>query len=387
MAETKVQPLNITSYHSKLVGVTFEGRQDIIGTLAGDETIRFRREPDNEYDKNAVAVDVLREGVVIHDDEGNTGEVSEWIPIGYIARDKNAELAKVLSNGKYASIELKEITGGDDKAFGVNVYIEYEKERRTTRSANARLEKDFFGNEIFYDPELHEYTNALGEIYLSGSAYAHDDDFDAEHWAEYAVTTYGLNEDAKQKIKDMWECNGHASRSFGTALHAAIELYGTYHELADIIDQDLKTGTRKKLSAKVEKNSALSKLPYLKKVALKFFTPERLEETAFYEVLVVDHKNKRAGRIDRLVMTEEGHYKVRDIKTNSKVTAQDKRDHTKQLSFYGDLILANGAILTEDAIGLHHWTENKKGEEIWEDIPLKKIDTLDTLPTKSLSRQ
>lgn len=373
MADTE-KPLNLTSYHSKLVGVTFEGRQEVIDLLKGDEELRFRREPENQYDSNAVAVDV------------QVGK-NKWFPVGYIARDKNSELAEVLTNGRFANIQISDITGGGDKAYGVNVYIEYQRPLKQTRSANAVLVKDFFGNEIFYDDVLHEYTNALGEVYLSGSSYAGEDDFDGNYWADYAVKQYGLPPEAKDKILAMWDCNGNASRAFGTALHAAIELYGEYHHIADIIDMDLKTGKRKRLDAKTEKNSALSKLPYLNKVAKKFFTAKRLKETAYYEVLIVDHVNKRAGRIDRLLVYANGTFAVRDMKTNNKkVVPKDKRGFQKQLSFYGDLILANGKKLSKNPIMVHHWNENT-----WKDIPLEKIDTLAVEPTLpvsgSLSRQ
>jgi hypothetical protein len=375
--EAKVKPLNLTSYHSKLVGVTFEGRQDVIEQLNGDEELRFRREPENEYDSNAVAVDVWLEGVDLDNDDR-----SGWKPIGYIARDKNSELAELLTDGRHASIKISDITGGGEKALGVNVYIEYERKRKSERSANAELETDFFGNEIFYDKVLHEYTNALGEVYLSGSAYAGDDDFDPKYWSEYFCKAYELDDSQQKRIMAMWECNGEASRAFGTALHAAIELYGEYHDLADVIDMDLKTQKRKKLDKNTEKNSALSKLPYLNKVARKFFTAKRLKETAYYEVLIVDHKNKRAGRIDRLLVYPDGSFAVRDLKTNNKMGPKDIKGYTKQLSFYADLILANDKTLSPEPIVVHHWNENT-----WKDIPLTKIDTLDVLPTKSLSRQ
>lgn len=385
MAE-KNKTINTTSYHSKLVGVNFEGRQDIIAELKGDEPLRFRREPENEHDQNAVAVDVLVQKVVQgHADNTDITVEEEWKPIGYIARDKNSELAEVLSDGKFASIKIKDITGGEwnqkqekNSSYGVNVFIEYEKKLKETRSRDAKLVKDFFGNEIFYDEILHEYTDALGYIYLSGSAYAKqgEAEFDADYWAKDAIARHNLDERLVPHVKAMWETNGDASRSFGTAIHAAIELFGKYHRLASKIDTDLKTGKRKMLSAKVEKNSALSKLPYLKKVVNAFFTPERLAETAHYEVLVVDHANKRAGRIDRLVVLEDGSYEVRDMKTNNKMSASDKREYTKQLSFYGDLILANGKKLGDNPTMIHHWHENKKGEEVWEDISLVKMDTL-----------
>ena len=365
------KPKNLNSYHSKIVGVTFEGRQDVINQMFGNEQLRFRREPENEYDPNAVAVDALVQA---------GADQERWLPIGYIARDKNSELAELLTDGRYASISVASITGGEynvktkkNNSFGVNVYIEHERKVNKSRSAHAVLVKDFFGNEIFYDPVLHEYTNALGEVYLSGSAFAGGDDFDADYWANEAVTRYKLDPSAKERIKAMWNTNGEASRTFGTALHAAIELYGEYHDIADIIDMDLKTGKRKELSKGVEKNSALSKLPYLNKVARTFFTEERKAEQAYYEVLVVDHKNKRAGRIDRLVIYEDGTFAIRDMKTNGKIGVPEKRGYTKQLSFYADLVIANGRELTKvKPIAIHHWTE-----EDWIDIPLDKIDTLE----------
>jgi len=254
-----------------------------------------------------------------------------------------------------------------------NKYSEKAKigaEKRAASTGRVKL-KDIFGNEIFYDDATHQYTNALGEVYLSGSRYAAEEPFDGEYWAAEFVSKYGLKEEDKQKILAMWKTNGEASSSFGTALHAAIELYGTYHDIADIIDMDPKTGERKKLDSKTEKNSALSKLPYLKDAVLKFFTAERLAENAQYECLVVDHTNKRAGRIDRLVTFEDGSLGVRDMKTNNKIAKKEKDIYTKQLSFYADILVANGAKLNEKALGLHHWT----GDD-WKDIALPKVDTL-----------
>lgn len=254
-----------------------------------------------------------------------------------------------------------------------NKYSEKHKIGAAKRAAsNGRvLLKDLFGNEIFYDDATHEYTNALGEVYLSGSQYASEDPFDGEYWAQEFVQKYGLKEEDKQRILAMWELNGSASSNFGTALHAAIELYGTYKNIADIIDMDLKTGERKKLDAKTDKNSALSKLPYLKECVLKFFNDERNKETAQYEVLVVDHKNKRAGRIDRLITLPDGRFEIRDMKTNNKIMKPERDIYTKQLSFYGDIILANGHKLGDNPTMLHHWVDND-----WKDIKLEKINTL-----------
>ena len=244
---------------------------------------------------------------------------------------------------------------------------------KNVAKAGRILLKDIFGNEIFYDATTHEYTNSLGEVYLSGSVFASEDPFDAEYWAQEFVSKYGLKEEDKQKIMAMWETNGSASSNFGTALHAAIELYGTYKDLADIIDMDPKTGNRKRITgdSKKEKNSALSKLPYLQDCVKKFFTEERLAETAQYEVLVVDHKNKRAGRIDRLLTTGKNTFEIRDMKTNNKILKKERDIYTKQLSFYADIIIANGGKLGDNPMMLHHWNDNE-----WKDIKLEKVDTL-----------
>lgn len=255
-----------------------------------------------------------------------------------------------------------------------NKYSEKHKIGAEKRAASPdRVElTDLFGNKIFYNDKTHEYTNSLGEVYLSGSQYAKEEEFDADFWAQDIADRYGLDETAKEKIKAMWEVNGTASNSFGTAVHAAIELFGEYRELADKIDLDLKTGERKKLDANTQKNSSMSKLPYLREVVEKFFTKERLAEKARYEVLVVDHKNKRAGRIDRLIKNDDGTFSIRDMKTNYKILKKEKDTYSKQLSFYGDILIANGAKLSEEKpLMLHHL---KDGE--WKDIEVKKVDTL-----------
>ncbi len=126
-------------YNSKLVGVTFEGRQAVISTLKGDEPLRVRREADNEYDPNAVAVDV------------KVGE--ELLPIGYIAKDKNLEIAKSLDAGIPVEIKLASITGGDGKSFGVNIELQYQEAPKNaivaapvkTEERVLRLQPDLVG--------------------------------------------------------------------------------------------------------------------------------------------------------------------------------------------------------------------------------------------------
>ena len=135
-------------YNSKLVGVTFEGRQDVIKVLNGDELIRVRREADNKYDKNAVAVDV------------QFGE--DWAPIGYIAKDKNEDIAAALDAGKEVFIGIASLTGGGDKSYGVNTEIEYTKVKRT--EAVKGTEETAVAETPDYKTMLSEALQGLGIV-------------------------------------------------------------------------------------------------------------------------------------------------------------------------------------------------------------------------------
>lgn len=317
----------LAKYHSKLVGVTFEGRQDIIAALSGGEPLCFRREPDNEYDENAVAVDAVTE--------------NGQLPLGYIAKDKNSELAKVLDDKKHAKIKLSEVTGGEDKAYGVNVEIEYEKPQTT-----AKLLTDFFGNKIYYDAVNHIYS-WNGEIYESGSQYASkfEKPFDKEAIAGKMAAKYKVK---AQDIIDMWELNGRTSMEFGTAMHSALELYGKHRELAKALERD----------------SALHAHPVIRQ-AVQSFYKGRENEKAYYEVLIVDHEAKRAGQIDRLLVNAENDYTVQDFKTNAELKPDKVKVYWEQLGFYSGILEANGATTRPEQIfhynGSWHNLTRKRG--------------------------
>lgn len=340
---------NTTSYHSKLVGVSFEGRQDVIADIkqlvddGNDIDLRFRREPDNEYDKDAVAIDALIPGGTVGFDDNTSVDVSEeWVQVGYIARDKNSELASVLDAGKKASIKLGDITGGDGKSYGVNVYIEYEKKRKTVRPETAELVKDIFGNEIFYDDASHQYTNALGEIYLSGSKYAEqfEKPFPKEQISNAMARKNGLGDGGAKEIQEMWELKALASASFGTAIHAALELYGRFKQLAE----------------SVGKETHLHDNTVLGQAVTSFYEEHPDVSNARYECLVVDHAKKRAGRIDRIEINEDKSVYITDFKTNSDIKKSLSK-YWLQLSFYAAILKANGVKVK--GLKIYHYADNK----------------------------
>jgi len=94
------------SFHTKLAGVTFEGRQDIVSRLNPGAPLRLVRQPDNEHDKNAVAV---------FDSHGGH--------VGYLNRRLAAVLAPAIDSGVAYDIEVADVTGGQNRSMGLNVLL------------------------------------------------------------------------------------------------------------------------------------------------------------------------------------------------------------------------------------------------------------------------
>ena len=94
------------SFHTKLAGVTFEGRQDVLAVLAQGTPLRLVRQPDNEFDANACA---------LLDPRGNQ--------VGYLNRRLAAALAPAIDRGVEYDVEVTDVTGGGEHALGVNVLL------------------------------------------------------------------------------------------------------------------------------------------------------------------------------------------------------------------------------------------------------------------------
>jgi len=194
----------------------------------------------------------------------------------------------------------------------------------------------FVGGKIWYSASKHEYRNDKGEVYLSGSQYASsfDKPFDAEAIASKMSTKSGV---PVQDILKMWEMKRDISNGYGTALHLAMQLYGEYH----------------KHSEAFEKNYHIHDLAVFKDAVESFYASRR-HEMAHYEALVVDHKRKYAGQIDRLANTAEvSEYWVEDFKTNAELDPKKLATYWKQLSFYASILKAGGVRVA--GLRIHHW--------------------------------
>ena len=96
-----------TAFHTKLAGVTFEGRQDVLAGLHPSTPLRLERQPENEHDPNACA---------LFDPHGDQ--------VGFFNRRLAAALAPSIDAGVDYDVEVTEITGGEtDRSLGVNVLV------------------------------------------------------------------------------------------------------------------------------------------------------------------------------------------------------------------------------------------------------------------------
>lgn len=208
------------------------------------------------------------------------------------------------------------------------------------------------GTRVYFDPVEHVYRDAKGAQWLGGSTFA------KRYKSEFAGNVISKKMADKHKVNGadilaMWALNADASATFGTAVHAALQLRGEYAELSRAV----KGG---------ELDSALTSNPVLRPIVEKFFEG-REDEAAKYEAFVADPKRKHCGLIDRLVLEGDGLW-VEDYKTNADVhKAQTILEPFKgvvpntelggywlQLSFYARILISHGKVVK--GLRIHHWT-------------------------------
>ena len=89
---------------AKLVGVSFEGRQDILAEVGKKTLVKLERDRRNEYDFHAVRVLAEVEG--------------EWEQAGFIPRTMSPLIAKSLDKGVPLSVKVHRVLGGMANSSG-----------------------------------------------------------------------------------------------------------------------------------------------------------------------------------------------------------------------------------------------------------------------------
>jgi hypothetical protein len=228
------------------------------------------------------------------------------------------------------------------------------------------------GVTAYFDPVGHTYIDAQGNQYVSGSVFAGQ--FEHEFNKAMILPKYAKKCNVDESlIEEMWQSKANASTTFGTALHQALETYGKYKDLCDLIGKDI--GIH----------------PTLLPIVEAFFDG-REDEQAVYEPFVADTKNMRCGFIDRLVVTGKKRCRIQDYKTNADLYKKGTPANLKapysflpniplgrymiQLSFYKAIMEAAG--WTVEGLDVMWWngiewkTIEIKPVEI--DVPQGKID-------------
>ena len=97
-----------TSFATKVVGVTFEGRQAALGSLSEGDELLLERQPDNAHDPSAIAV------------FAETGD-----QLGFLRRQVAAAIAPAMDAGAEYVAHVLQVTGGEEgRSYGVNIQVE-----------------------------------------------------------------------------------------------------------------------------------------------------------------------------------------------------------------------------------------------------------------------
>jgi single-stranded-DNA-specific exonuclease len=133
-----------SGFNTKIVGVSFEGRQDVVAGLQAGAELTLRRQPDNAYDPNAIGV---------------------WfgaLQLGFLKREIAQRVAPNIDAGERYTDEVTAVTGGGTRSIGVNIYVT--RVRETARPAaldRTTVSRDEVLRALIGDRELREAQRAV----------------------------------------------------------------------------------------------------------------------------------------------------------------------------------------------------------------------------------
>ena len=140
------------SFYTKVVGVTFEGRQEYVKQCREGQALDLVRDKFNPYDQNAIAVYA-----------GNH-------QVGFISKEIAAKMATQMDSGKLYTCEVSTVTGGGGRYYGLNIKI--------TEFSQEKSEEGQYNDED--DREDRWTTRDIAEYY----GYQYDDDYSAEQFLD-----------------------------------------------------------------------------------------------------------------------------------------------------------------------------------------------------------
>lgn len=109
-------------FFTKIVGVTFENRQDLIARLTAGQRLEIKRQPENIYDANAVAVCTLDDQV-----------------LGYLKAEIAKYLAPLMDAGAAYHAQVSLLTGSAGQNWGANILVCKEQEEACGQHKRASI--------------------------------------------------------------------------------------------------------------------------------------------------------------------------------------------------------------------------------------------------------
>lgn len=103
----KSNSLRTIEYYTKVSGVTYGERQSYIASLRVGDQLSMRRERQNQYDQNAIA---------LYDSSDRH--------LGYVPKDLASKLAPIMDLGERLEAVVMSITGGNGYSYGLNIKID-----------------------------------------------------------------------------------------------------------------------------------------------------------------------------------------------------------------------------------------------------------------------
>jgi single-stranded-DNA-specific exonuclease len=137
-------------FNTKIVGVTFEGRQDSIAGMQPGDALELVRQPENAFDANAVAV--------------HLGQLQ----IGFLKKAIAARIAPNIDAGERYRAEVKHITGGGTRSVGVNIWVTRERPEPVRVVSGARAQAADVQRALLGDRPLREAQRAVLERVNAG---------------------------------------------------------------------------------------------------------------------------------------------------------------------------------------------------------------------------
>jgi single-stranded-DNA-specific exonuclease len=137
-------------FNTKIVGVTFEGRQDLIAGLQPGAELELVRQPANAYDSNAVAVHFGR------------------LQLGFVRKPIAARIAPNMDAGERYRAEIKHITGGGTRSVGVNIWVSRERPQSSSARSGERAHSGDVLRALLGERPLRDAQRAVLERVASG---------------------------------------------------------------------------------------------------------------------------------------------------------------------------------------------------------------------------